>query len=142
MKTLEYVVAELRALNEPVPKPMRLPSESEVNAIEHEMGLTLHPQFRQYLLTASDVVCGVLEPVTVTIPNSHTHLPTVAREAGHWGVPKDLVPICHDNADYYCVASDGRVVFWSHDLQGPTGEEWPSIADWIKAVWIDESHDS
>ena len=51
-------------------------------------------------------------------------------------MPKELVPICHDNADFYCMAPDGRVIFWSHDMQGPNGEEWPSLAAWIEQVWM------
>lgn len=31
------------------------------------------------------------------------------------GVPKDYLPFCYDNADYYCVSlTTGRVRFWSH----------------------------
>lgn len=50
--------------------------------------------------------------------------------------PNELVPICHDNADYYCMTPDGRMIFWSHDVQGPNGEEWPTLAAWIEAVWM------
>ena len=55
-----------------------------------------------------------------------------------WGVPRSLVPICEDNADFYCVSADGKVIFWAHDTQSPTGEEWSSVGDWINQVLIKE----
>ena len=31
-----------------------------------------------------------------------------------WGVPRDWLPFCDDNSDFYCLDGD-RVRFWSHD---------------------------
>jgi hypothetical protein len=50
------------------------------------------------------------------------------------GLPRDCLPICEDNDDYYCILPDGRLKFGSKD--GPTGESWPSLAEWIREVWI------
>jgi len=134
----EDIIAELRGLNEEVPDPSSLPTDDEINQVEQELGVSLHPDFRQYLRTLSDVAFSVFEPVTITWPESHTHLPSVAEEAwSDYGVPRSLVPICEDNADFYCVSEDGKVIFWAHDTQSPpTGEEWSSVGDWIKQVWI------
>jgi hypothetical protein len=138
----EEVISELRDLNEKVPRPLRLPSEAEIDQVERQLGVQFHPDFRQYLLTLSDVTFSVFEPVTITHPESHTHLPTVANRAwSMWNVPKTLIPICMDNADFYCVHGDGSVLFWSHDMQAPSGETWPSVGDWIKDVWIAEGKD-
>jgi hypothetical protein len=131
------VIETLRELNEPVPKPPRLPTERDVQAVERELGVTFHPDYRQFLLEASDVTLGALEPATITEPGSHTHLPRVARDAWDLGVPRELLPICEDNGDYYCMDATGRIAFWSHD-GGFTGR-WPDLATWIRRVWIDES---
>lgn len=131
---------ELRQLNEDVPKPLRLPTEHEVALAESRLGVSFDPEFRRYLLELSDVVFGPIEPVTLAAPESHTHLDTVAHHAwSDWGVPGCFIPLCHDNADFYCVSKEGAVVFWSHDMRDVTGEQWPSVKQWIKDVWIEET---
>jgi hypothetical protein len=136
---IETVIRELRKLNQPVPKPLRLPTEREVDAAQRAVGVTFHPDYRTYLLAASDVVFGALEPATVLPGRGNRYLPQMAGSA--WrdvGLPRDLLPICEDNGDYYCMTPDGRVVFWSHD--GPIASEtWPDLATWIEKVWIEES---
>ena len=132
--SLAPVIARLRKLNQPVPQPGRLPTEAEVAAAERELGVSFHPDFVQYLLQASDVVYGHKEPVTLSNPKAHTHLPVVSHSAWAVGVPRDLVPICEDNGDFYCVSSSGEVVFWSHN--GTSNERWPDIEQWIDDVWL------
>ncbi len=135
--TLDEAISELRRRNEPVPKPAPLPHSADVDRIERELEVKLHSDLRHYLLQASDVVCGTKEPVTITLPQSHTFLPDVARSAWNaHGMPRDLLPICEDNGNYYCMDSSGRIVFWSHD--GTTDEMWPNLATWIMEVWIGE----
>jgi hypothetical protein len=130
--------SELRKRNWTVPKPLRLPSENEVDSVEASLGVRFHPDFRRYLLEASDVVFGIFEPVTITQPGTHTDLLKVASHAWEaYGVPRDLLPICEDNADFYCMNEGGEVVFWSHN--GWSSETWPKLADWIERVWIAES---
>ena len=124
---MEQIIKELRELKEPVPKPLRLPSVKEVSGTETELRVSFHPDFVKYLLEASDVVYGTIEPATITNPESHTHLPEIAKSA--WediGVPKDIIPICEDNSDYYCMNKNGEVLFWSHN--GLTDEKWPNLA--------------
>lgn len=128
----------LTSQNEPVPRPLRLPTSNEADDAERRLGVTFHPDFRRYLLECSDVVYGVLEPVTITCPESHTDLFRVAEAAWEgYGVPRELLPICEDNANFYCMNSSGEVVFWSHD--GRASEKWASLADWIDHVWLDDS---
>ena len=96
-----------------------------------------HPDYRRFLLEAGDISYNVLEPATITLPEAHTDLLGIVKRArSTWKVPSELVPICEDNADYYCMTPDGRVIFWSHDMQAPTGEEWPDLAAWIEQVWM------
>jgi hypothetical protein len=134
---LTAVLQELRTRNEPVPQPFRLPTVSEVDDAERRLGIRFHPDIRRYLLEASDVTCGVLEPVTITCPESHTDLFKVTESAWQsYGVPRDFLPICEDNGDFYCMNSSGEVGYWSHN--GWSSEKWPSLADWIEQVWLGE----
>jgi hypothetical protein len=135
--TLDQAITELRKRNQKVPLPLRLPSRNEIQESEKRLGLRFHPDFVHYLLYASDIVYGTKEPVTITRPAAHTHLESVARDG--WTkmeLPKNLLPICEDNGDYFCMEQSGRVVYWSHD--GVTNESWPDLATWIAEVWIGE----
>jgi hypothetical protein len=137
---LNEAFRELRARNQPVPRPPRLPTAAEVDAVERDLSVSFHPDFRRYLLEVSDVTYGFIEPVTITVVDSHTDLRRVARTAWEeYGVSRELLPICEDNADFYCMNSKGEVVFWSHN--GPSSEKWTSLAAWIKDVWLKEDEE-
>jgi hypothetical protein len=133
---LEEIIRELRERNEPVPKPLHLPTAQEVEEAQRKLRVTFHPDYRRYLLEASDVVYGALEPATVTPGSGHTELIGIAQDAWELGVPRSLIPLCEDNGDYYCMNKAGQVVFWSHD--GLADERWADLATWIKEVWIDQ----
>ena len=126
-------IAELRLRNEPVPRPRRLPSEEEVSAAERELGLDFPPDYRRFLLEASDVVFSTLEPCVVTPDAGYRDLVKKAHEAWEIGVPRDWLPFCDDNSDYFCVDGN-KVRYWSHN--GDTDEHWPDLGTWIDRVWI------
>ena len=134
---LPDVLAELRDLNESVPKPLRLPTEAEVEAAERTLGLKFPEDYRRYLLESSDVVFGALEPAIVIPDAGHLSLTDMAETAwDEMDVPRNLLPFCEDNGDYYCLTETGEVEFWSHD--GATDDKWKDLATWIKEVWIGE----
>lgn len=130
---LSNVFQKLRALTEDVPNPIRLPTESEIDSTEKELGVVFPVEFRSYLKLASDVVFGTIEPVTITAKD-HTDIIAVANDAWELGIPKNFIPICEDNGDYYCVAPNGSVHFCSHN--GTTDESWSDIEHWINDVWM------
>ena len=133
---LSEVINELRELNEPVSKPFRLPTEDEIKAAEKRLNIQFHEDYRRFLLEASDVVCGVIEPAVVIPDAGCLHLVEVAEYAwDEMDVPLTLLPICEDNGDYYCLNKKGEVELWSGS--GATGEKWENLAAWIKEVWID-----
>ncbi|HYW72293.1 MAG TPA: SMI1/KNR4 family protein, partial [Pyrinomonadaceae bacterium] len=99
---LSEVIAELRELNEPVPKPLRLPTEDEILAAESQLEIKFPADYRRYLLQASDVVYGSLEPAIVTPDAGHLSLRDMAETAwDEMEVPRELLPFCEDNGDYY-----------------------------------------
>ena len=134
---MEEVIEQLRELNEPVPVPLELPDEETLVEIQEQILIHLPFELREFLLKVSDVVYGRLEPVTVTDPQSHTYLPEVAATAWDLGVPRDLVPICEDRGDYYCVDQEGEVVLWSGDEAELTDERWDSVWHWARDVWLE-----
>jgi hypothetical protein len=135
---LPDVIVELRELNEAVPKPLRLPTAAEVGRAEEQLGVKFPADYRRYLLEASDVVYGALEPAIVIPDAGHLSLVDIAETAwDEMEVPRELLPFCEDNGDYYCLNQVGEVEYWSHN--GATDEKWQDLATWIKEVWLDES---
>lgn len=138
---MEDVIDLLREKNEPIPVPLDLPDEDLLVEIEEALLMPLPDDLREYLLQASDVVYGSLEPVTVTDPRSHTYLPEVAAQAWDEGLPRYLLPICQIGDCYYCISEHGEVRFWNgHKLgKDPQGDkEWTNLWEWIREVWLQE----
>ena len=134
--TLQEVISTLRSLRDEVPIPARLPTESEVDAAEEQLGVRFPSDYRYFLLRASDVRYGVTEPARVAPHAGQIELVVVARRAWKAGVPRELLPFCEDNGDYYCLAPGGSVSMLSHD--GLRGGNWPDLAHWIQDVWIND----
>ncbi|PZW45555.1 SMI1/KNR4 family protein [Pseudomonas sp. URMO17WK12:I2] len=135
---MEEVIEQLRELNEPVPVPLELPEEELLVEIEEQILINLPFELREFLLKVSDVVYGRLEPVTVTDPQSHTYLPEVASVAWSLGMPRELVPICEDQGNYYCVEQDGTVLLWDGEEEDLTDDSWDSVWHWVREVWLEE----
>jgi hypothetical protein len=132
---LPEVIEKLRELNEPVPRPARLPTEAEVAAAEQRLEVRFPPDYRYFLLHGSDVVYGITEPAQVTPNAGHRDLIHIATRAWQVGLPREFLPFCEDNGDYFCFAPDGRIGHLSHD--GLRGGSWPDLAHWIQEFWID-----
>ncbi|MYM62602.1 SMI1/KNR4 family protein [Pseudomaricurvus sp. HS19] len=133
---MQEIVDELHEMAESVPVPLELPDDEQlVDALEQIL-MPLHPDFREFLLTASDVIYGSLEPVTVADPQSHTYLAEVTATAWDLGMPRDMVVLCECPEGYYCVSLEGEVKLWlrSGDY---TEDEWESVWYWVKEVWME-----
>jgi SMI1-KNR4 cell-wall len=131
---VEDVIELLREKTQTVPVPLDLPDHERLVEIEEEILLPIPRDMRTFLLEVSDVIYGILEPVTAADPRSHTYLAEVAAEAWSVGVPRYLLPLCEAHGDYYCVEPDGEVVFWQDGEL--TEETWPSVWEWARDVWL------
>jgi hypothetical protein len=135
--SLQATIETLRGLNEPVPRPFRLPTEAEVSAAERTLGTPFPADYRYFLLHGSDVAYGALEPAVVIPDCGHLDLVEMVQAAREVGVPKDHLPFCEENGDYYCLIPDSRVVRWSHD--GLFSGRWPDLSHWIQEVWLESA---
>ncbi|QOL19465.1 SMI1/KNR4 family protein [Candidatus Bodocaedibacter vickermanii] len=65
---------------------------------------------------------------------------TMITEAWKFGVSREYLPFCYDNADYYCIHLEtGQVRFWSyHELAFSDNprDMWDSFNDWVVNDWI------
>lgn len=131
---MEDVIEKLIEFGEKVPSPLTLPNEDELVEIEEAILIPLPFEYKEFLLNASHFIYGSIEPATATDPQSHTYLPELAAEAWNIGVSRELIPICQQANDYYCIEQDGTVVHWSEHVISE--ESWDSIWQWAKEVWL------
>lgn len=138
---MDDVIELLREKNEPISVPLELPDDDLLVEIEEQLLLPLPDDLWHYLLEASDVVYGALEPVTAADPRSHTYLPEVAAQAWNDGMPRHLLPVCQLGDGYYCISEEGEVRYWNgHKLgKDPQGnKQWANLWEWIRDVWLQE----
>jgi len=132
---LDEIIEAIRSVNEQVPLPLDLPTDDELVEIEEQLFVGLGADFKEFLLTVSDVIYGTLEPVTASDPNSHTFLPEVAATAWDRGLSRELLPLCESGGGYYCINEEGLVSFWQED--STSEETWDSVWDWAEKVWME-----
>lgn len=113
---------------------MDLPSEDDLVLIEEEILLPIPKDLRLFLLEVSDVICGSLEPVTVADPGAHTHLSEVTSLAWSLGMPRELMAICQDRENFYCITQDGEIQYWENGQI--SSETWKDIWDWAQKIWL------
>ena len=131
---MDELIDELREANQPVPIPLELPEEDDLVEVQEALFISLNEDFQEFMLTVSDVVYGTLEPVTASDPTSHTYLPEVAAIAWDAGLPRDLVPLCEHQGNYYAVNEEGEVQYWEGGVK--TEQSWESVWYWVRDVWL------
>ncbi len=132
---MEELIEELHSVAEVVPVPLELPEHDQVVQAQEEILMPLPADFREFLMTCTDVVYGTLEPVTVADPQSHTYLPEVTATAWSVGMPRHMIALCEYRQGYYCVGPDGEVKLWNPS--GFDDEEWENIWYWVRDVWLE-----
>lgn len=109
-------------------------TDDDLVEVEEEILLPLPGEMKEFLLKASHLVYGSLEPVTVSDPQLHTHLPEVTSQAWADGLERDLIPLCQIGMGYYVVDQEGEVLLWQNGEM--TDERWESVWQWVEDVWL------
>jgi hypothetical protein len=126
----------LREKDEPVPKPLRLPTEKDVRDYEEKLNYKFPDEFVKFQLEVGNVTYGTLEPV-VCLPKMQPYINPfdIATDGWNEGISKEYLPFCCDNGCYYCMSQNGDVLFWDNDDCSFGNERW-SFPDWITKVWL------
>lgn len=132
---MDEIIDALREHSQVLPVPLELPDEDILVEVEELLFIALGADFREFLLSVSDVVYGSIEPVTAADPNMHTYLPEVAAKAWDEGLPRDLLPICEIATGYYFIDEESVIGLWEN--QQRTEDRWETIWDWCRDVWLD-----
>lgn len=132
---MQEMIEELHEVAEQVPVPLELPEHDQVVDAQEQILMPLPADFREFLMEATDVIFGTLEPVTVADPSSHTYLPEVTSTAWSVGMPREMIALCESREGYYCVAQDGEIKLWR---DGDYDDEtWENIWYWVRDVWLE-----
>ena len=132
---MEELIELLQSAAIPQAFEMALPDEDDLVEIEEEMLLPIPSEFKQFLLSVSNLVIGSLEPVTVSDPQAHTHLPEVTAQLWADGMPRDLIALCQVGIGCYCVNQEGEVLLWQNG-EVIDDEQWENIWEWAKDIWL------
>lgn len=131
---MEEIIDQLRESAISTAAYLELPNEDDLVLVEEEILLPIPRAMKTYLLEASDILYGTMEPVTVADSGAHTHLPEVTSNAWAIGLPRDLMVLCQVSDGYYCIDQEGEVKFWQ---DGELSEEtWEDVWQWIEEVWL------
>ncbi len=132
---MQEMIDELHEVAEQVPVPLELPEHDQVVDAQEQILMPLPADFREFLMEATDVIFGSLEPVTVADPSSHTYLPEVTSTAWSVGMPREMIALCESRDGYYCVAQDGEIKLWRDGDYD--AETWENIWYWVRDVWLE-----
>ena len=133
---LASVIDRLKSVRMELPIQQYLPDDVVLDQYEQEIGVEFPNDYREFLKTASDSMYNGKAALRVTQDKGHSsELAEAIINAQQIGVPKNWIPICEDNGDYFCIVPDARIVFWDHN--GQNDESWPDLASWIEQVWIE-----
>ncbi|WP_299011221.1 SMI1/KNR4 family protein [uncultured Shewanella sp.] len=131
---MNEIIEQLQSVSESVPVPLELPTFEQLVEVEEQILIPLPMALKEYLLYASDVIYGYLEPVTVSDPHSHTYLPEVTSYAWSIGMPREYIAICQQGDSFYCIDQESQVMLWS---EGEMQEDsWESFWQWAEEVWL------
>lgn len=133
---MEDVIELLLEYNQPIPVPLELPDDDDLLDVQEQILIHLPHELREFLLEASHVVYGHLEPVTASDPNSHTYLPEVAARSWDLGMPRHLVPLCLEGDHCFAVEPDGTVLCWSFSNDDYLDDSWETVWHWIRDYWL------
>ena len=132
---MQELIDELHEVAEQVPVPLELPEHDQVVEAQEQILMPLPADFREFLMTTTDVIYGSLEPVTVADPSSHTYLAEVTATAWSMGMPREMIALCESPGGYYCVAQDGEVRLWRDGDYD--SEVWENVWYWVRDVWLE-----
>lgn len=131
---VDEIIQALRERNQDVPVPLDLPTEEDLVDVEERLLIKLPHEYREFLLSVSDIIFGRIEPATAADPHSHTYLPELAAEAWNQGLPRHMVPICQSGRAYYCIDPEGGVHRWSERKFAEA--QWENIWAWANEIWL------
>ena len=115
---------------------LKIPTDAEISEAQNKLGFVFSPDYVAFIKSGYDLGDAPMEALEVFEPPSYANIfETLESARKYYGLPKELLPICEDNSDYYCLNSDGEVIYWSHN--GKTDEKWENVTEWRKQMILE-----
>jgi len=132
------LIVELQAKSENTMFPEELPTEDQVQDVQDELLTPLPSTYREFLLTASNLIFSHINLSTAADEKASTHLPEVTSQAWDEGLPRHLVPIAWSESTQFCSTPDGIIQAWSNpaDESQEVMEEWENVWEWAQSILI------
>ncbi|MGF1816979.1 SMI1/KNR4 family protein [Vibrio splendidus] len=112
-------------------------TDAEIDEAQKMLGFEFSLEYIEFIKSGYDLGDAPIEALEISVPPGYVDIFGVLKDAReYYDLPAELLPICEDNSDYYCLNPSGEVVFWSHN--GVTDEEWTNVAEW-RAQMVAES---
>ncbi len=112
-------------------------TDAELDEAQRILGFEFPLEYIEFVKSGYDLGDAPIDALEILNPPSYANIfETLKNAREYYDLPVELLPICEDNSDYYCLNATGEVVFWSHN--GVTDEKWANIAEW-RAQMIAES---
>ena len=114
----------------------KIPTDIEIAAAEEKLGFTFPAEYIAFIKSGYDLGNAALEALEIVEPPSYADIyETLLSARKFYDLPVELMPICEDNSDYYCINNSGEVVFWSHN--GVTDEKWANVTEWREQMILE-----
>ncbi|MCC5518645.1 SMI1/KNR4 family protein [Vibrio splendidus] len=108
---------------------LKIPTDIEIKEAQEKLGFIFPSEYVAFIKSGYDLGDAPLEALEIVNPPSYADIYEALESARKsYGLPVELMPICEDNSDYYCINQKGEVVFWSNN--GTTDEKWKNVTIW------------
>ena len=115
---------------------VNIPTDIEIAEAQEKLGFTFPPEYVAFIKSGYDLGDAPLEALEILDPPSYADIyEALVSARKFYDLPVELMPICEDNSDYYCINNNGEVVFWSHN--GTTNEKWANVTVWAKKMILE-----
>jgi len=115
---------------------VKIPTDIEIAEAQEKLGFIFPPEYVAFIKSGYDLGNAPLEALEIVDPPSYADIyEALVSTRKFYDLPVELMPICEDNSDYYCINDNGEVVYWSHN--GISNEKWINVTTWAKQMVLE-----
>ena len=131
---IPILMAKLKSNTAEPAVSFRSPNEKDFQKVEKILNRALSKEGREFFQASGAILVPPYELAVAVEEAGYQFVCNIALSAWEEGAPKDSLPICLDNGNYFFLRDDGVVAYWDHN--GFTQEFWASLEIWIEKVLL------
>jgi predicted component of viral defense system (DUF524 family) len=111
------------------------PNETIIKKYGDFFNINFSEELQIFFKEASTIFYGIYSPLLLSDdPSKNEGFSNALCYMKKMNAPKDWIPFCENNGDYFCIDAVDKVHYWSNS--GASEEVWDSLSDWIENVWL------